>query len=319
MKYTTKLLVILLACSAPMVEASENGAPPGITPFGVDGQSYFDLPPPGFYLLNYTGYYESDKLADKHGNNSLPGAKVKAAYNAFRLSYFPQHPIWGADWQVHEVFPTISENQFSYRGKTERKTGLTDLAVDPFGLGWKIGNTNIGFSTTFIAPTASFDQDDAVNLGKNHFTWVPQFFLTHYLPKGWGDFSFHTGYEYNWANKDGSINAVNPEGKRYKSGQVVHAEAALTHYMGNWRVGANLVAGYQVTSDKISGESTANDYLQDQLDGNKYQKLTAGLTGQYRIGGVAPITLTYSKDVRARNTSEGDSIVMRIVLPLSFF
>jgi len=299
--------------------SSENGNPPGAAPFGVDGQSYFDLPPSGIFFMNYTGYVESSKLVDDNGHNALPGARLKTLYNTARLSFFPNTGVWGSDWQAFEIFPTLVRSEFSYGGHTESKTGLADLAIDPFGLAWKLGNGNIGFSTTFIIPTGEYDQNEQVNIGKNYFTWNPQLFYQRYLGDNWGDFSMHAAYEYNWANPKGLRTFSNPNGEKYKSGQILHMEMAFAKYLGNWRVATSVIGGYQLTNDKIEGDDFANNFLRDQLDGNRYRKVSLGLSAQYRIGGIAPINLTYNKDIYARNTAEGDSVVLRIIYPLHMF
>ena len=309
---------VLVAVITNMACAAENGSSQAAVAFSIDGQSYFDLPPPGgSYLINYTGHFKSSNLVGNDGKTSLPGASVSGTYNVFRLSYFPKTEILGAEWRAFEIFPTIVRSEFSFNGQTQRETGLADLAIDPFGLAWRYGKGIIGFSTTLVLPTAKYDQNKAANLGKNYASWMPQFFYTRHLDNNWGDLSVHSGYEYNFANSEGLRTFSNPTGAKYHSGQMVHTEIALSKYIGNWRLAANVVGGYQFTRDRIKGNDQSDTFLREQLDGNKYRKVGFGLSAVYLVKGYIPVTLSYTKDVSARNTAKGNSIVLRLIAPLA--
>ncbi|WP_164720575.1 SphA family protein [Burkholderia gladioli] len=308
-----------LAAARPAC-ALEGGQSVGDAAFGIDGQSYFALPPPGgLWWINYLGANNSNQIVDNHGNNALPGAKVSTQFNTFRISWMPGLKLFGADWAAFEVFPTYVHSEFRYKGQTTRVSGWGDLAIDPFGLAWKLANGTVGFSTTFAVPTASYDPTRSVNLGRNYATWMPQIFFTHYLEGNKGDFSAHFEYEYHFTNNRGQFSAVNPTGASYKSGQVIHAEIAYSRYLTQrWALAGSVMASHQFTNDQI-GDVASNDVLQRVLDGNRYQNVAAGLSIRYLVAGVAPVTLTYDRDLYSRNKAKGQTLVLKGVIPLLGF
>lgn len=316
----TKIFMLGLACLFfQTTYAAENNRAVGMSAFGVDGMSYLNLPPPGVYVMNYTSYSKAEKITDKHGNNVLPGVEMETYANTIRFSVFADTDILGADWLGFEVFPTFVNTKFSYGGIESTESGWSDLAIDPLALAWKLDNGNIGFSTTFTMPVGDYNQNNSLNIGTNHYTWFPQFFYNYINQNGW-DLSLHAGYEYNWKNKKGLVTMTNPTGAAYQNGQSVYGEIALSNnFTDKFKMGVNLLGGYQLTSDKIFGNQVASDFLDNELDGNKYQRYAAGVSAQYLIGGYFPLQLSYLKDIKTKNAAEGDGLVLRVILPLEIF
>lgn len=311
---TTSLLNI-----SSLAHCTETGVSAGSGSYRLTGQGYFEIPPPGVYLLNHTGNYQSSKFVGNEGQKTLENAKIDLTFNAFRIAWVGDTGLWGSDWQFFEIYPTIIHSKFSQGSYSESETGLADFNFNPLGLAWKVKHGNIGLTNAIILPTGSYSQTDAVNLGNNYVTWNPQIYYQHYLPDGWGELSFHGGYEYSWANKDGLINQLNPKGAKYQSGQQIHGEIAVSKYIGNFRIAGNVSTDYQITRDKISGDTGANQILQNVLDGNKSKKVSAGLSAYYLLDGKIPLILNYSRDVYARNTSEGSTLVLTAAIPLKIF
>lgn len=297
---------------------SEGGRATGTSAFAIDGQSYFALPPPGgVWFINYTGRQQADRILDNHGRDTIRGAEVTADVNVFRISWFPKVSLWGAEWAAFEIFPTYVRTSFEYQGRKSSVSDWADLAIDPFGLAWRLDDGIVGFSTTFILPTASYDQNRPVNTGRNFASWTPQFFYTRFLEDQAGDVSLHLGYEYNFSNDKGVVSAVNPAGAEYKSGQVFHAEVAYSRYLTQrWSLAGSLVGSYQFTDDEIRGDRVANGVLQGALEGNRYKALGAGISTRYMVAGVVPVFLSYTKDVYARSKTKGDQLMLRLIVPL---
>ncbi|MCO7636638.1 transporter [Pseudomonas sp. S 311-6] len=317
-KTRNSVCALLCAVASNSVFAVEGGQSVGAAAFGIEGQGYFALPPPGgLYWLNYLSFVDSDKILDNKGRNTLPGAEISATINVFRLSYFPETELLGAHWRALEVFLPYIKSEMKFGGQRTSASGWGDLAIDPFGLAWKLENANIGFSTTVSFPTGSYRQSNAMNLGKNHVSWLPQFFYTRYLKGNAGNISFHAGYEYNFRNRDGHISAMNPTGADYKSGQVLHMEAAYARNLTpQLSLGASVVASQQITDDKIYGDRDANQVLQDEFGGNRYKNLSLGLSAQYLVADRIPVRLTYTRDVYARSKSKNGALTLMAVFKL---
>jgi len=300
--------------------AGENGRTVGDAIVGIDGMSYFDLPPPGIYLLNYSGVSDSRRFADNFGNDALPGGKLTTFYNVARISLLADVDILGADLAAFEIFPTYVQTRFTYNNQTYEKSGLSDFGVDPFGLAWTTENSKIGFSTTFTIPTGSYNPYSPVNIGTNHATWIPQFFYTRFSDDRSSDISVHLMYEHPFSNKEGLVNQINPTGAEYESGDVFHAAVAYRKdVMENLSFGVQAVGAVQLEDDRIIGAAASNDFLQGPLDGNRYEKLAIGLSVRYLVAGRMPVTLTYQRDVYARNTIQGDSLMLRVGIPFKIF
>lgn len=315
----SKVAIILAGLTiATSASAVENGQSSGYVAFKIDGGSNFYLPPPGgFWLVNYTGAYFANKIAGPGGENVLPGAKLDVEWNTFGFKYLPNTGILGSTWTAFEIFPTIVRSHLSNGSQSNTVYGLADLAIDPFGLAWKLDNANIGFGTTFTVPIGSYDQNRPINPGNNRFSWNPQFYYNWFDSQGRGDVSFHAAYELNFTNEKGLVTYFNPNGSPYKSGQMIHAELAGTYNVApTWSVAGSVVIGYQLNNDRIIGDDAANRYVQENLEGNRYKSVALGLSVRHIFAKSLPVTLTYTSDVFARNKAKGNTIVLKVVIPI---
>jgi hypothetical protein len=318
MRFTLKGIVAAIVVSvAGIAHAAENGQPSGSVAFGIDGMSNFYLPPPGgWWLVNYTGTYWANRINGPHGENALPGAKLDVEYNVFAFKYLPNTGILGSTWTAFEIYPTLVRTSFSNGVDRSTRYGFADLAIDPFGLAWKVGNVNFGFGTTFTVPTGEWNPNSGVNVGDNHFSWNPQLYYDWFDPQGRGDISVHGAYELNSRNNRGLVTYFNPTGSPYTSGQVWHLEVAAAYNVNqNLSVAGSVVGAYQFTNDKVS-DPQANAYVQNVLDGNRYEDVSVGIAVRYLFANMIPVNLTYTRDVYARNKAIGNAIVLRVVAPL---
>ena len=318
MKNVSKFLVTASLIGMSNISYSaENGGSTGAAAFGLDGMSNFYLPQPGApWLVNYTGIYNSTRINGPDGKDAAPNTKLHSEYNVFALKYLPDTGILGSTWTAFEIFPTLVRTAVTNGSNSSTNSGFADLAIDPFGLAWKVGNANVGFGTTFTAPTGEYDRRSDVNLGNNHWSWNPQFYYNWFDPQGRGDISVHASYELNFKNRQGLVTYFNPTGASYTSGQMVHLEVASAYNATpKLSLAASVVGSYQFTDDKVDDEQ-ADQFVKNQLDGNRYESIRLGLSARYLFLNSIPVNLTYTHDTYGRNKAMGDALVLRIVKEL---
>ena len=103
-------IFILALCllSIPALRAKEGADQ---YPFGAENWFAGALPGPGFYFINYAGYY-GGQLKDGSGQNANLGGTtptVAATFDAFRFLQITPYKFLGADWGVHVIVPVVNQ------------------------------------------------------------------------------------------------------------------------------------------------------------------------------------------------------------------
>ena len=133
-------------------------------PIGVEGIKGASVPPPGFYLRNYTLGYYSDELPDGPSN-----FKLSAFIEAPRAIWMTGLKFLGADYGMSLFFPfgyqDIKAGPFE-----EDEFGLADIAVEPLILAWHQPQFDIGTGYAFWAPTGEYEKDNPAELGKGYWS-----------------------------------------------------------------------------------------------------------------------------------------------------
>src|SRR3546814_1587808 len=72
---------------------------------------------PGLYALNYSTYYNADRLNDRDGDSAVPDFSIDAAASIFRLVYVTKMKVLGASYAVQVVMPVVDLTVHSAIGR----------------------------------------------------------------------------------------------------------------------------------------------------------------------------------------------------------
>jgi hypothetical protein len=275
-----------------MAHATETGG--GAYPNGAESLTVAALPPPGTYLLNYTTYYSANRFNDGAGKVLIPDFSVGAFANVFRFVHIYDFNILGASFGM-QAFVPIVDLDVKAAGAKGHKTGIGDLIVNPFILGWHLDNLHIVATMDTYLPTGGFNKNDVANIGRNYFTFEPVLAFSYFDPKGGPEFDLKLMYDFNTKN-----NATD-----YQSGQEFHADYAVSYNFVPWTLG---VSGYYY-------RQTTNDYQFGSIvgpDGFKGEAFAIGPMIRYVVDQI-PITFQWQHEVYSRYRPEGDKFWLKAV------
>lgn len=266
--------------------ATEGGG--GAYPNGAEDFMAGALPPPGTYFLDYVNYYHASSLKHDNGDRLVPDFDLDVAVNVFRLVHVTRHEILGATWAMHAFVPIVRMDVDATFGRDD-KTGLGDIILDPFILGWHWKNVHVTTGLDIYVPVGSYDEDDLVNTGRNYWTFEPVAAVT-YLSDNGIELSGKFMYDFNLENPD----------TNYRSGQEFHFD-----YTAGYHTGKGLAVGiggyyyYQTTDDELDGDKV-------EPDGFKGRVFAIGPQAMYSYKNMA-FTLKWQKEFEARNRPEGNN------------
>ena len=209
------------------------------------------LPPPGVQVRNDVHVYDGSE------NATIPAGeldvRLRSILNVFGVTVVTPYRLLGGDVgfavRIAGSHPSIDRTVTRTAGRTTASgslTGLNDMAISPFVIGWHAGNLHWNVSTTVFAPVGSYDATRLANTGKNAWAWAPQAAVTYLdLKAGW-EMSAAAGYIVSGENG----------ATRYRSGDVVHVDAALSRRVAPqaW-LGVVGYAMAQVTDDGGAGNT----------------------------------------------------------------
>lgn len=247
------------------------------------------FPPPGTYFLDYVDYYRATSLKDDDGNNLVPKFDLDVAVNVFRLVHVTKFKILGADWGMHTFVPLAYMNVDATMGEDDR-SGLGDIIVDPFILGWHSKNFHVTTGLDIFIPLGSYDEDHLANIGRNYWTFEPVAALTYLSDNGF-ELSGKFMYDFNLENND----------TKYRSGQEFHFDYTAGYHVGkNLAVGAGGYYYYQTTDDEQDGVKAGTD-------GFKGRVIAAGPQVAYNYKNMS-FTIKWQKEFEAENRPQGDNL-----------
>jgi hypothetical protein len=205
----------------PRLWATEGGW--GSYPNGAEDFMAGALPPPGTYLLNYFSYYHAPKVNDNRGGSAPVDVDVECFADSVRLLHMTKKQVFGANWAMHVLVPFVKVHASTPRG-VDSKTGVGDIVVNPFLLGWH--------------------KNDIANIGRNYWTFEPVFAVTYLSSSGY-EVSAKFMYDFNTKNT----------ATDYLSGQEFHVDYTLGKKIDNMNIG---IGGYyykQITDDSLDGDT----------------------------------------------------------------
>ena len=285
--FTGILLLAALAVGTPS-HATQGGG--GAYPNGAEDFMSGALPPPGTYLLNYIEYYSANRLNDNNGNEMMHGFKLNVFADVVRVVHVTRQQVLGASWGMHLFLPLVYMDVKIPGAGSDNRTGLGDIIINPFILGWHGKNWHVATGLDFYLPTGSYDKKRLANTGRNYWTFEPVLAGTYLTDSGF-ELSGKLMYDFNTKNSD----------LDYLSGQELHLDYAIGQHLGDFTAG---VAGYfyqQTTDDEQKGKKVSFN------DGNKGRVVGVGPALKYQYKNMS-FSLKYLFETLVENRPEGGNL-----------
>lgn len=269
------------------------------------------VPPPGNYLLNYTGHY-SGRLKDGNGNK-VDGAKVNAWFNAFRFVHTSEHKILGGNWGWHAIVPVVHQS-LSLGAGSQTVSGLGDITINPFILSWHSENWHWATGLDINLPTGRYKAGEPRHsIGANYYSVEPLFAVTYLNSDGW---EASAKFMYNIKTTNKSFRPA-PGAPRmdYKSGDEFHVDYLLGKRFGPWGVG---LSGYylkQTTNDNLDGRKISSA-IGPWSDGRKGQVFAIGPSLTYTNKSGMQFIAQWQHETKVENRFGGDKFMLKLVVPL---
>ena len=278
----------------------------GADQYAYGAENWFTgaLPPPGWYYLNYFGYY-SGELRDGAGNKANVGGStptVSAVFNAFRILDVTKFKIAGADYGFHVIVPVVYQS--IDMGGTNSIASVGDMTIDPLVLGWHHPQWHALFAFDINLPTGHYDKNDPrVCVGAHYYSFEPLLALS-YMPKSGWEASAKMMYNIKTTNQ-----ATN-----YHSGQEIHVDFVAGKHLGKWMLGAQGYTLKQTTDDTIAGTTVAAQ--PGVFDtGRRGQVVGVGPSVAYETRSHMMFIASWQHEAEVRNRFGGDKVWFKMVIP----
>jgi len=281
------------------------------------------LPPPGFYFMNYTLFYEADAIAN-HKGNDIEGTKVTMIADAMRFIYSSDINVLGGHLAWHTVIPLVHKDLKN--GALKRSySGVGDIYVSPFILGWHLHPENgvptlhIAVGQDIIMPTGEFDKDELLpaningvpvndtfnpNIGTNHWTFESVFAVTKVYPKSGLVLDAKLMYDIHTEESKTDV----------KTGDQFHCDFAATMPI------LSAVEGDKITEQLRAGINgyyftslEKDEYKGTNIKGSKEKVFAIGPLVRYNFSERTSLTAKALFETRARNRPEGTAIWLKLV------
>jgi len=291
--------VVLLI--APSVDAKE-----GCDQYPSGAENWFAgvAPPPGFYYVNYFGYYTAE-LKNASGNKvNLNGTtpSVDATFDGFRFLEMTHFKILGADYGMHVIFPVVHQSM-NLNGRNST-AGLGDITIDPFVLGWHRSQWHAVAAFDIDLPTGAYDlTDPRLSISAHYYSFEPVLAVS-YMPKSGWEASTKLMYNIKTTNQ-----ATN-----YHSGQEFRVDYLAGKHFGSWMFGGSGYALKQVTDDTVNGQIVPDTPgLWDA--GRRGQVIAAGPSAGYTTRRHMTFMAQWQHETLVRNRFGGDKVWFKMIIP----
>jgi len=237
-------LVVLAAAATSQAQFQ------GHYPAGVEGLKAGTLPPPGIYLRDYTVFYSSGRLNDRHGDKIHNGFDAFVFVNAIRPIWITPLTVCGGHYGM-DVLAPIFYRDVKAGGGSDAGWNLGDIFVEPITLSWHWQRADFSVGYGFWAPTGEDDLTklDSPGLGFwSHMftiggTWYPE------ETKKWS-VSALMRYELHTENTDLHITPGDTLSLEWGIGRAI------------WKnIEAGVVGYYQQQTNEDSGKGKMTDAL----------------------------------------------------------
>jgi hypothetical protein len=331
-RWTPVLLItasfgLTLACGDAVIAAESAKS---VYLLGSNAQMSGFTPPPGIYFYDLSYFYSGSASAEAADGVLLPDvgnieAKARlsldssAFINVPTFLWVPDTPVLGGrigfgvlapiGWQEVDATVDATATLTLPDGRRYSKGASFDLddSTTAFGdplltafIGWDAGNWHTKITGLLNVPIGSYDADNIVNMGFNHWAFDASGAVTWLDPAIGFEVSLAAGFTFNAENPDTD----------YRTGTEFHVEYALMqHFSERFSVG---VAGYyydQITAD--SGNGATLGAFEGQV-----AAIGPNLTYNFQAGGLPVATnLRWMHEFDAVNRTQGDAVFGTITIP----
>jgi hypothetical protein len=278
--------------------ATENGA--SVYPLGVDTVLGGMMPPPKetkFFV--FESFYSANEKDNSAGQSVVPEFKIRVFASAVRVAHNWGVPVLGGRLESLFAVPVVYEQLHIAPGKYD-KTGISNVDLTPFVVGYNKGNWHWFYRCDFILPGASYAKSDALNIGQHNSAIGPVAAFTYLSNKARWEASSKASY---FVNFHGAAN--------YRSGnEFIWEYAAMKGISKKASIGVNGYIYQQVTDDQKNKIAVAG--------GNRGRDLAIGPAARFSLGKQSGFTVKYTRDTLVENRSRGGSLWFQIGFPLNF-
>jgi len=274
----------------------------------LGGTGFMDGMPakPGFNIIEYLVFYQSDRFNDARGNAISGGIDLRAATFITQLNYQSDQAVFfGGNWGLSGLFfYSLDDGSFDSDG-----SGVRDLVLGG-SIQWDllVRNQKPIFShrleLDFSLPTGRYDSDRFTNSGSNAYSFNPYWSATWFVTPPW-TISWRLHYLYNGENDDPNP-FLYPGARDIQAGQAIHLNFASSFGVTkDVRLG---VAGYfltQFTDAKVDGRSVPN---------SREEVLAIGPGMVWEIGDGNYFMANAYHELYSENRPQGSQVVVKIFI-----
>jgi hypothetical protein len=248
------VVLLLCACVSPVSAQQKPQWMPGQV-----GLNAGILPSPGFTYANITINYDADTFNGPKGN-AIP---VSGTYNVWAVEnifyYVFNEKVFGGNYGMMVMFPTpatgslvaaIANPNFPNLSATGGGSGLTDLWLQPFNLGWHFKRADLQVMDAFMVPTGRYNPGATNNVGSGYIGNHLQTGTTLYITKNKGtSANLFTDWEVH-GSREGTNNTYKTPGQAFTDewglGQILPLKKDLSQLL---QVGAIGYDQWQITAN----------------------------------------------------------------------
>jgi hypothetical protein len=287
--------LILLGLSLSLSQqANAVTAAASVHVYSIPGMYAEDVPE-GWVLHSHARYLSFDKVYSKNGSKEDAGMTFSAIENfekVIRVQRFGENDKW--QYTSVGIFPFLNVKADIDNGPTLSASGVGDpLWSNYIGTWWNDHNSHAGIGATVTIPIGDYNEDDALNVGGNH--WVIFFPYAHAqfrykLSKGLVLFEPFFNIEWRFENPDTG----------FKDHDVSEFGFTLTYFPSDdGKIGIFIKPNYQFAINKSSGGAS---YIED--DDNFYcAAAAAGVT--WNINKKENVSLTWTSNIDGKGYDGG--------------
>ena len=299
------LAITLGIVGVPPLHATENGGTNKIP--GVDTVASGLMPPEGWRVTTFLGYYAANENRDGNGNkpSNISDFHFTAEALTVRLQY-----VWpGVTWLGANVESRVGQALYTgikFRADIQTPVGtirrrgsdngpLPGGLFGPVLLGWHSPTLHQTLGPVLFYPTRGFDKSKTSNIASGYRSIAPYYGVT-WMPNEKWEISAATSYLFNQKNRE----------TNYQSGRELNIDFGVDYMVRPFtRLG---VSGYiykQLTDDRLNGIAVAG--------GNRGQALAIGPSLRYRFSKDFGITLKWQAEFNVENRAIGNRFYLQFL------
>lgn len=247
--------ILVAAALVVAVGGAALGAEGGASHYlpGAGGDMLLAVPPaPGLTVANTVWFQTGEIDSAVLGGRAKLGLDLDLALNLASAAYTFGTPVLGGAYTMAAMVP------FGYANLSASLTGpgggkidasgdsfaLSDAAFIPIQLNWSAGAFSFKASQAIIAPTGAYSVDNAVNLGRNYWSFDTAGAVTWFDEESGREVSLAPGIMVNTENPDTD----------YRTGTEFHLDFTATQFVSpSFAVGLRGYWYRQITGDSGAG------------------------------------------------------------------